>query len=37
MSDFIHQMLEKLLWAGVSWATIEQATGINAQKFAEMK
>lgn len=31
------EMIEKLLRAGVSWATIEQATGINGQKFADLK
>lgn len=31
------ETIEKLLGAGVSWATIEQATGIDAQKFAALK
>jgi predicted transposase/invertase (TIGR01784 family) len=31
------EIIEKLLQAGVHWATIEQATGVDAQKFAELK
>ena len=31
------ELIEKLLNAGVSWTTIEQATGIDAQKFVTLK
>lgn len=31
------ETIEKLLQAGIHWATIEQATGVDAQKFAELK
>ncbi|MEZ4863019.1 MAG: hypothetical protein R3C14_16995 [Caldilineaceae bacterium] len=31
------ETIEKLLRAGVSWATIEEATGLNAEKFATLK
>ncbi|MCE7986763.1 MAG: hypothetical protein DYG89_36780 [Caldilinea sp. CFX5] len=31
------EMIEKLLRAGVSWATIEQAMEINARQFVELK
>ena len=31
------ETIEKLLQTGVSWAIIEQATGVDASKFAELK
>lgn len=31
------ETIEKLLQAGVSWAIIEQATGVDAPKFGELK
>ena len=31
------EIIEKLVHAGVSWITIEQATGLDVQKFADLK